>query len=57
MSDLEEFQCRTQLMTIRCSNIFYRNGLGDAFDYPFCEKCQEGIEGTITRFNDGKFQE
>jgi hypothetical protein len=36
---LQEFDCRYPGF-LRCGNKIMRNGLGDLFDYPFCEECQ-----------------
>lgn len=32
-----------------------RNGIGDLWDYPFCEGCQEENDQRITRFDQGEF--
>jgi hypothetical protein len=38
-----EYQCRRLINGIRCQNKMLRENLGDAFDYPDCDKCRSEI--------------
>jgi len=51
----QNFQCRHYDGYKRCPIDIKRKDLPDFFDYPLCRHCQEKINNTITRENDGSF--
>lgn len=43
---VEKFQCRNLINESRCKNTMLRQNIGDAFDYPHCESCQQNKSET-----------
>lgn len=50
--EFEIFKCRPVIHGT-CFNKFYRDNIGDLFDYPYCEECQE-LQGEIMRLDNGQ---
>jgi hypothetical protein len=51
------YKCRP-LIRDSCINKIVRDNLGDYFDYPLCEACQEAdteMDGEIYRLDDGRY--
>ena len=51
----KEYQCRA-FDFVRCGKPIIRENLGDLFDYPFCEDCQNKYDKEVSRFDDGNFK-
>lgn len=53
---LEQFYCR-YVDFIRCGNPILRDNIGDLFDYPYCEECQEKdiFCPKLTRLDNGRY--
>lgn len=51
---MQEFACR-RVTFLRCGNPMYRENIGDALDYPYCEDCQTEEDDNITRLDNGGY--